>query len=89
MKVEPSAARKRKGGVSIGQNGRVEMTEHGFQCFRPEFGALLVKGGGRRGVCLQTKEIKQLYPGAGRTAGNQERITGRCISGKAGSYTHC
>ncbi len=46
--------------------------EDGFQCFRPEFGPLLVKGRGGWGAGLQAKEIKQFYPGAGRTAGNQE-----------------
>ncbi len=46
--------------------------EDGFQCFRPEFSALLIKGGGRWGIRLQAEKIKQLYPGAGRTAGNQE-----------------
>lgn len=46
--------------------------EDGFQCLRPELGALLVKGRGGRGIRLQAKEIEQLYPGAGRTAGNQE-----------------
>ena len=46
--------------------------EKGFQCFGPEFGTLLVEGGGRRGVRLQAKEIKQFNPGAGRAAGNQE-----------------
>ena len=59
-------------GVCTVQNSRVETMENGFQGFRSEFGALLVKGGGRWGVCLQAKEIKQFYPGAGRTAGNQE-----------------
>jgi len=56
----------------VGLEGCVETVEDGFQCFRPELGALLVKGRGRRGVCLQAKEIKQFYPGAGRASGNQE-----------------
>ena len=45
-------SKETEAGSSISQEGGIEVMEDGFQRFGPEFGALLVKGGSRRGISL-------------------------------------